>query len=509
MQPAPAERPTLKHRLASNYAAQMLDLGVRVGQQVLLVPVLILGWGVEQYANWLLLTALAGFAAGVDFGLAWHFANRLHHAWVSGDLTRGRRELRVGLTLLSLLIPILMLTGLVMALLGLVHNRDHISLALLLLSQSLMHPRNLLASVYRAHGHYGQGIARHNLISLAQALALAGTALGGVGLSGAAASQVLLAMAGLGWLWWDISRRFSHLPWQPLLPNGADLRAMRVTLPGFTLAALANILWVHGPILLLKGFSATAEMIVGFSLLRTLAGLVRQLIGQLALGGGVEMADHQLRGGLDKPADLLLKTNRLLTGLGGMIAAGLVVFEPALVAVWTHGHLEGDQLSLAVLLAGVLLASPVQAALAMPVFLNRPWGSALATGIAAVGGLTLAAALYPLGGLTLFMAALAVMETLGAVLAAVWLSGILTGTVLRSGLMHALLGVVCATAVAWPLSQWSTLGSLGGGALELLVRLGLFALIMTVLAPLLLLNGAQRRWLLDRLRHYLLVWLKQ
>lgn len=504
MQPPPTERPSLKRRLASNYAAQMLDLGVRIAQQVLLVPVLILGWGVEDYADWLLLTALAGLVAGIDFGLSWHFANRLHQAWVSGDLTRGRRELRVGLTLLGLLVPVLLLLGLTIALLGPVSTDAGATFGLLLFSQSLMHPRNLLASIYRAHGQYGLGIARHNLISLAQALALAAVALGGAGLFWAAASQVLLGMAGLGWLWRDIGRRFGPLPWAPLLPDRRDLRTMVETLPGFTLAALANALWVHGPILLLKAFAVTAEMIVSFSLLRTLAGLVRQLIGQLALGGGVEMADHQLRGDTGKPAELLLKTNRLLTGLGGMAAAGLVVFAPALVGVWTHGHLEGDRLSLSLLLAGVLLASPVQAALAMPVFLNRPWGTALATGIAALGGLTLATLLYPLGGLPLFTLALAAMEALGALLAARWVSGIVMGTVLGHGYGHTLLGIVCAAAVAWLLSLWS----LGGGALELALHLGFFTLFMVLLTPLLLLNRGQRLWLRGRLRHFLLVWLK-
>lgn len=505
MQPPPIERPSLKRRLAGNYAAQMLDLGVRIAQQVLLVPVLILGWGVEQYADWLLLAALAGLMAGIDFGLSWHFANRLHQAWVSGDLTRGRRELRVGLTLLGLLVPVLLLLGLAIALLGPVSTaHEGATFGLLLLSQSLMHPRNLLASIYRAHGHYGLGIARHNLITLAQALALAAVVLGGAGLFWAAASQVLLGAAGLGWLWRDIGRRFGSLPWRPLLPDRGDLRTMVETLPGFTLAALANVLWVHGPILLLKAFAVTAETIISFSLLRTLAGLVRQLIGQLALGGGVEMADHQLRGDAARPGELLLKTNRLLTGLGGMATAGLIVFAPALVGVWTHGHLEGDRLSLSLLLAGVLLASPVQAALAMPVFLNRPWGTALATGISALGGLTLAALLYPLGGLPLFMLALAAMEALGALLAARWVSGVVTGTVLGNGFGYALLGIACAAAVAGPLSLWS----LGGGALELALHLGLFTLAMVLLTPLLLLNRGQRLWLRNRLRQFLLVWLK-
>lgn len=154
---------------------------------------------------------------------------------------------------------------------------------------------------------------------------------------------------------------------------------------------------------------------------------------------------------------------------------------------------------MSLLLAGVLLASPVQAALAMPVFLNRPWGTALATGIAALGGLTLAALLYPLGGLPLFILALAAMEALGALLAACWVSGVVTGTVLGNGFGYALLGIACAAAVAWPLSLWS----LGGGALELALHLLLFGLAMMAAAPFLLLNYGQRSWLRHRLHRLL------
>src|SRR4051794_3835294 len=64
-------------RLKPDVLARLGQVALTIGQQVLVLPVLLHYWGVEQYDVWLAAWAAAQFLALLDCGLGSHFSNEL------------------------------------------------------------------------------------------------------------------------------------------------------------------------------------------------------------------------------------------------------------------------------------------------------------------------------------------------------------------------------------------------------------------------------------------------
>ncbi|MDR3261516.1 MAG: hypothetical protein LBT78_06740, partial [Tannerella sp.] len=55
--------------IAKNYAANMVGIGIRFLEQIVMVPLFIVVWGVDKYADWILITAFSSFFTMADMGL--------------------------------------------------------------------------------------------------------------------------------------------------------------------------------------------------------------------------------------------------------------------------------------------------------------------------------------------------------------------------------------------------------------------------------------------------------
>jgi O-antigen/teichoic acid export membrane protein len=55
--------------IAKNYAANSLGMGIRFLEQIAMVPLFIALWGVDKYADWILITAFSSFFTMADMGL--------------------------------------------------------------------------------------------------------------------------------------------------------------------------------------------------------------------------------------------------------------------------------------------------------------------------------------------------------------------------------------------------------------------------------------------------------
>ena len=81
----------VRRRLFMSFGSQSVAILLRIAQQFLLVPILIRGWGIELYADWIIISSAAGFLAMLDFGLQAYFINALLVAWSKKDLVAYRR----------------------------------------------------------------------------------------------------------------------------------------------------------------------------------------------------------------------------------------------------------------------------------------------------------------------------------------------------------------------------------------------------------------------------------
>jgi O-antigen/teichoic acid export membrane protein len=55
--------------IAKNYVANSIGLGIRFLNQIAMVPLFISFWGIDKYADWILITALSSFFSMTDMGL--------------------------------------------------------------------------------------------------------------------------------------------------------------------------------------------------------------------------------------------------------------------------------------------------------------------------------------------------------------------------------------------------------------------------------------------------------
>jgi hypothetical protein len=56
--------------IAKNYAANVFGMGINFLNQIAMVPLFIARWGVDKYADWILITAFSSFFAMADMGLS-------------------------------------------------------------------------------------------------------------------------------------------------------------------------------------------------------------------------------------------------------------------------------------------------------------------------------------------------------------------------------------------------------------------------------------------------------
>lgn len=497
----------LKQRLAYGIGMQALSFLVTVLLQILLVPVFLGAWGKAAYEDWLVLMAATGILSVLDLGCQGHLTNTLREAWASGDERRFSRILRSGLftyIVLTLTWLTALLGGMTMLapsdLLGL-HGAEGANLTFLLLALQtlLMIPRGLVASVYSARGVLGHEVAAGLLLSAGQALAQAMTALAGGALQHAALASVLTTVL-LGWgvLLFGIGRHFPDVRLSPQMPDGADLRRLAGRAPYYLLSHGAMNAIMQGPLLVL-GRLAPEGAVVAFSAMRVFTGLVRQGAAQLATATGLEMARQHTQQDTAALRRLSAGTARLAAGLCGLGSGLLLVLGPPFFRLWTHGAVPFDPVPALVFLGGGMAMAPFLGSLYLLRFIDRPRVVAVGLCGQAAAAVLFCILLAPWGALG---GTIAVVTAEVLVLGGQGLStGIrLTGEPLRRHLARSWATALCGLL-------------LGGGAalaeaslfqpeslLEIMVFTGLWAAAVTPPALFLLLNAAQREWLLGFLR---------
>ena len=97
---------SLKRRLLNNGLASIFQKGVRVLEQLFLVPFFISAWGAAYYGEWLTLTiipSIIGFS-GLGFGTA--AANSFVLNYASGDKKRAANTSVTGMYIITVMILI-------------------------------------------------------------------------------------------------------------------------------------------------------------------------------------------------------------------------------------------------------------------------------------------------------------------------------------------------------------------------------------------------------------------
>ncbi len=151
---------TLKKRLLKNGLASIFQKGVRVLEQLFLVPFFIMAWGAAYYGEWLTLTIIPSVIAFSDLGFGTAAANSFVLSYAAGDRQKAANISKTGMYIITIMVLVAMVIS-VVAILGLnyyqvfdkslIESREAILAVTILIIACLFNFYNqLIESYYRA-----------------------------------------------------------------------------------------------------------------------------------------------------------------------------------------------------------------------------------------------------------------------------------------------------------------------------------------------------------------------
>lgn len=362
--------------MAAQGAVQVLTI---VGQ-LLCVPAFLSTWGNAVYADWLVLSALAGLVPLADLGITTCLGNAMRAAVAREEAAAGNRLLRIGITLHAVLVVALVSAVAVVAamvdvprLAGVEHlEAAGETLFVLLLSGLLLLPRSLVATVQSAHGEFDREIAGIALVVFGQLAGAVVTALCGGTPLFAAISQLALALV-LGWgvLLVELRQRFPEIGLTPAWPTLAELRMIVVKAPLYGVHQGSAVLLINLPTVLLGQLGPPGPVVV-FATMRTFTGLVRQVAIQMGVPIGMEMARMHVCSDDAAAHRLYHDSSRVIGCIVGLAAVGAWVSGPTVFALWTGGRTPFDAITGFLFLAGAIVRVPGYCAAGMLRLADRP-----------------------------------------------------------------------------------------------------------------------------------------
>jgi O-antigen/teichoic acid export membrane protein len=333
--------------------------------QIIAVPVFLLHWGSQLYADWLALNAAAGLLALLELGINAHLGARMMAAAGRDDTRAVDQTLSVALTLYG---AALVLGGLLVMgtwLYGLdrllsVTTPDAVPAGLILaLSTLLLVARPILGSVLSAFGRFSLATYLGGLQQiLGLGAQLCAVAVGGGLLSAALAHLGMVILA--GWCLPVILIRRDHaaITFRPRWPGLEEVRHVLYRSGLHAVSGATTPLLLHLPVLFLQRLAPDGSALILFTTMRTYAGAVRQIVSQLVLSSAMEMTRQHHQGDSGGLALLFALTGRIAGGAAGLLAGLLLVAGGPIFQVWTQGALVFDPVLAMAFLAGALLVVP-------------------------------------------------------------------------------------------------------------------------------------------------------
>jgi O-antigen/teichoic acid export membrane protein len=406
-------------------SAQMALQGLRVVQQIVLVPFFLRAWGIELYTDWLLINAAVALLSIFDGGMQPYFSGLLQEHMVRDQVTAYRRAARTAnfnyVAVIILAILALAAASLVvdwLPLLGISHMPDteaYWTLALLAGNTLLALPFGVANSIYRAHGEYDRGVMTGTghlggqiMIPLTLlTLGYSSTVLA-AGMIGGTLISWTIIMA-------DQRLRYGPLPWGLAIPTAAELRVTVAKCLYFTSQPISTWMTIQGPLLILGHLSGPAET-VAFNSARTLIGVSRQVTLQMAYPFGFELSVLLIREELAALRRLLMDAISIVGIVGGLLAGVTIVAAAPVTALWLRGKVAIPPALILAMAIPIAISASSQVYQVLLAFSNRPRLIAHGVIIFALIGLGSAIALAPFFGATGVAIGLAFGEIVGMVL---------------------------------------------------------------------------------------------
>lgn len=330
----------LMSRIIAAMGAGMLGQGVNIAIQLLSLPVFLHWWDLNQYGQWLMLSAMPAYLSMADVGMVSTAGNRMTMAMGRGDVLEANRVFHSATVFMALtcgglaLLSVALIWGI--GLPGVTSPTERGALLCLCLGVLVSFGGGLADAMFRASHRYALGNALGTLVRLGEWV---GSVLGlwwGQDLLAVALGGLLWRVAGTlimaAWSW----RQAMGLQWGLRDAHLAEVKGMAQPAMAFMLFPLANAITFQG-LTLLTGHLLGPAMVAVFNTYRTLARVAVQITATLSHALWSEFSRLFGQGGAPAISGLYARSAQL--GLWGSLAFSGVLYliGPALLDWWTHG----------------------------------------------------------------------------------------------------------------------------------------------------------------------------
>ncbi len=281
--------------MGANVLGQVINLCSRL----ILVPLSLHAWGANVYGEWLVLSSFVAYLSLTDMGGQLYIVNRLTQAYAQKDNLLFRRVLHTGLALFLILpttVFLIFVTTISVispeSILQITHT-DHQTvvwvIGLLAFQLVFSLPQGILLGVYRAVGLLARGVMLANLLQILQLFLTAGILWNGGGMVWVAGAQIIpsFLIACLALI--ELNQRFPQFSLFSLKDARVSLGKTFIK-PSFHFLSiqLSYSFSIQGTILVVGALLGSVQVVV-FSTIRTMANVMRQLLGLISHTAWPEM----------------------------------------------------------------------------------------------------------------------------------------------------------------------------------------------------------------------------
>lgn len=409
-------RPGLVANIGANSVAQL----VRIALQLVSVPLLAHALGLERYGVWLLLSTVPGYLANGDFGLVIASGNAMTASIARGDRAGAAATFHAMLRAvggLMLAIAGLALAGL--ALLpadafgpfGSADPHPRVLLGLIALLGAIIPLTQAMLAGLRATGDYAVGTYWMQVVAVAEAVLVLGTAVASGALWMMALVYCGVRLVGTIWLASVLRRR-----WPFYFAAGAGVAAARPQVRALLRPAIAAAMLPLGHVAVLQGSVAVLGAVLGpamlpiFTATRTLARLPLQLAAIVNAASLPGFTAAQARGDKARADDLVTLT---LAAIGLVLvpaAAAMALGGAWIIGLWTAGAIHPAPGFVALMVLAALLGGCWGPLSGFLLATDRQAGFSYAYLGIALAALLAARLILPTGGLAGLAGVLAAMD---------------------------------------------------------------------------------------------------
>lgn len=328
-------------RILKTLGALTAGHGIQTITQLLLPPAFIAAYGLKGYGEWLVLSAAVGYLSTLDFGLQTYVLNELTALYHRNEMDEFHRVQSVGLRLMLMFVGAGVVLAACVFLLPIATvlkvsaspTTVHWTVFCLALQVLMSIPLGQILGVYRTFGQAHRGVMWGNLCRI---LLLAITT--GLAFLRAPFYQIALAQF-LTISIFSVMVTFvlycSNREVCPRLDYWDSTLARHILKPSafFGLFVLNNFLVYQAPILMLQRFLGS-EVVVGFSVARTLFSFVRQGAALVQQGLAPEVTRLSGVGDKERLVRLYVLFEGVLLATILILNAGVLIASPVLLRFW-------------------------------------------------------------------------------------------------------------------------------------------------------------------------------